>query len=127
MLSDTPNLHAARMLQEEDPSEPSTQPSHSDKWFGSGSQRDPVERRQAALVQVILVGLIVAALLWIPLPLSMSGLMIGRLLGSSGALLVVLFTSIAVIVLRRGHMQRAILLANTGLLIGLALVLVAWA
>jgi signal transduction histidine kinase len=56
----------------------------------------------------------------------MSGPVVGSLLGISGALLVVLFTSIAVVVLRRGRFHGAVLLATTGLLLGLALVLVAW-
>src|SRR5215211_2208387 len=95
-------------------------------WLTDVCLRDPLERGQAAMVQIILGGLIIAALEWIPLPLITSGLIIGRLLGMSGALLVVLFTSIALVILRRGRFHLAVLLTTTGLLLGLALVLVSW-
>jgi signal transduction histidine kinase len=124
--SDNSEQQTDRVPQDENPYQATTERNKFRKRFGRVVLRNPIERRQAAVVQITLIGLVLAALFWIPLPLSMPGLFVGRLLGVSGASLVVLFTSIAVIILRRGYFHSAVLLATTGLLLGLALVLVAW-
>src|SRR5687767_686153 len=91
------------------------------QWLNAVVLHDPIERQQAALVQIILIGLVVSGILGLPLAYNGSRVAEGRLLTISADLLVVLFTAGALVTLRRGHFRPSVLMATTGLLLALAL------
>jgi len=94
-------------------------------WSSDLPIHDQVERRQAPLVQVILLAKIVAAILALPLPLSQPVPALGRFLFGSAGLGDLLLTLGALVALRRGHFKLSIMMAAAGLLLLLAMVLVA--
>src|ERR1700752_4208076 len=91
------------------------------QWLNDAALHDPIEHQQAALVQIILIGLIATGILGLPLAYSGSAIVEGRVLTVSADLLVVFFTTGALAMFRRGHFRPAVLTATMGLLLALAL------
>jgi len=90
-------------------------------WFNTLPIKDPIERRQAPLVQTMLIGLVGAAALGLPFTLNTSSDPTGKLVSLASNILFLFFGIAALIVFRRGHFRRAVLLATTGLLLSFAL------
>jgi PAS domain S-box-containing protein len=90
-------------------------------WLNTAPIDDPIERRQAPLVQTMLIGLVVAATLGIPFTLNTSSEPIGKSLSLASNLLFLICGISALVVFRRGHFRRAVMLATTGLLLSFAI------
>ena len=90
-------------------------------WLNDIPIHDPIERRQAPLVQGMLIGLLATALLALPLALMTLGPSVSQWLGVTSDLLGILFTASALVLLRRGRFNLSILMATIGMLLALAL------
>jgi rsbT co-antagonist protein RsbR len=90
-------------------------------WLNTVPLTDPIERRQAPLIQIMLLGVLGAALA--ALPFLVVGVVAngGQRLGIFSDLLLILFTIVAIVLLRRGYFQLAIALAALGFLPGQAI------
>jgi rsbT co-antagonist protein RsbR len=93
-------------------------------WFTTVALRDPIQRRQAVLIQIMYIVLMVGAFLWVPISLGAFVLPIARLLTLLSSVSVVACTLLALIVLRRGHFTVSVALATTGIFLAVAIVLV---
>jgi rsbT co-antagonist protein RsbR len=92
-------------------------------WLGSVSLSDPIEQKQAGLVQIMLIGLGLSALLSMPLSfLSESGSQWMILTALSKVISFSCMLS-ALLVLRRGSFKLAVLIASFGLLVSISIVL----
>jgi hypothetical protein len=90
-------------------------------WLDTVSFQDPIERRQARLVQTMLIGLVVAGTLGLPITMNTSSDPTGKLLSLASNVFFLICGVGALIVFRYGHFQRAVLLATTGLLLSFAI------
>ncbi len=96
------------------------------RQVNTSSITDSVEREQAPALQLMLIGLTIAACLWFPLPFFTAVTTIGRVFGIAGALLVISSSLCALWLLRRGLFRGAVLMAVAGLIVAIALLLIAW-
>jgi PAS domain S-box-containing protein len=88
-------------------------------WLHTVPLSDPVERKQAPVVQVVLLLLIIGGCLGIPINLNAVGGPEGQLLALTSNLVIMISTASALMFLRRGQFRTAIMLCTTGLQIGL--------
>jgi anti-anti-sigma factor len=93
-------------------------------WFMQVALRDPIQRRQAPLIQIAYLVLIVGALLWVPISLSSFVGTSARVLTILSSVSVVVSTVLAFVLLRRGWFTSSVVLATTGIFLAVALVLV---
>ena len=93
-------------------------------WLNDVPLRDRVERQQAALVQIMLIGIFVTAVLVLPICYYASGVAIGRVFTVGADVGVLLLTPIALAWFRRGRFELAVITTATSILLGLALFLI---
>jgi anti-anti-sigma regulatory factor len=93
-------------------------------WLYDIPLRDPIERQQAALVQVMLVGILIIAILVLPICYYASDNPLGKLFTISADTIVLVFTPSALLLFRRGHFHTAVSVSAASILLGLALFLV---
>jgi PAS domain S-box-containing protein len=91
------------------------------QWLNAVPLRDPLERRQAPLIQMMLLGLIIAAALVLPTTFGGNYSVVVRWLEFATPTLILLTTLGALFIFRRGHVRPAALLAISGLLLGFAI------
>jgi rsbT co-antagonist protein RsbR len=88
------------------------------QWLKDVPLQNPLERQHAAMIQIMLAGLISATLPGFFLALVYSD---GGELGSIGIALISCSEALALVMLRRGRFQLSVMIATFGLLFGLAL------
>jgi rsbT co-antagonist protein RsbR len=93
-------------------------------WFMRVALRDPIQRQQAPLIQIVYLVLIIGALLWVPISLSSFVGTSARVLSSLSSVSVVASTVLAFVLLRQGRFTSSVVLATTGIFLAVALVLV---
>jgi len=93
-------------------------------WLNDTPLRDPVERRQAPMLQIMLIGMIIAASLALLNNLIAPNTLERRLLGTTVNMLLILCTASGLVVLRRGRFRLAVLIPATGitLIVGVFLI-----
>jgi rsbT co-antagonist protein RsbR len=93
-------------------------------WLNDTPLRDPVERRQAPLLQIMLIGMIIAASLALLNNQIAPNTLERRLLGTTVNMLLILCTASGLVVLRRGRFRLAVLIPATGitLIVGVFLI-----
>ncbi len=91
------------------------------QWLNAVPLRDPIERRQAPLIQIMLLGLIFATSLALPLAFSGHSNIVVRWLEFTSPTLILLTTLGSLFIFRRGHVRPAALLVISGLLLGFAI------
>lgn len=96
------------------------------QWLVNIPLTNPVERKQAPTVQVFVIGLSIAAALWMPLPFFAPATITSRVFSVVAALLVIIVNIAALVILRRGAFAAAVLTSALGLIAGLLLVLTPW-
>ena len=84
------------------------------RWLNTAPLHDPIERRQAPLLQIMLIAIIVAAILALLNNLIVSNTVERRLLGTASNMQFILFNAIGLVLLRRGRFRLAVLVATTG-------------
>lgn len=94
------------------------------RWLIAPSFANPIERRQAPLVQVMLLGIWVTALLVFPICYSAGGTPLGKLITSAADGIVILTTPIALAVFRHGAFRSAVVLEGAACLAAITLFLV---
>jgi PAS domain S-box-containing protein len=94
------------------------------RWLNDLPIHDPVERQQALLLQIVLIGLIVSNIGTLPLTLIAPVETAIKLIALSDSTFLVLLAIAALGMLRRGRFHRSVLAATSGLLLGLAIVLI---
>ncbi|MGQ9549259.1 MAG: STAS domain-containing protein, partial [Roseiflexus sp.] len=77
---------------------------------------DPVERRQAPALQMILIAISIAALIALIVFLAVLGVNPTGGVPAGGAMLVMLTSLAGVVMLRRGYFRRAVLISSAGLI-----------
>jgi anti-anti-sigma regulatory factor len=87
---------------------------------------DPVEREQAPALQVFLLTMTAAALLWTLLPLLTAGNGLGLAFGLTAPLMVIVANIASIGLLRRGRFQPAVLVSSLSVIGGATLVLWSW-
>nr|WP_052294953.1 STAS domain-containing protein [Oscillochloris trichoides] len=86
-------------------------------WLHAAKMNDPLEQRQAFLVQIFLLALIGMSVLALPLPF-LSALSPGLALGITALVLMELpLYMLALVVLRRGHFGSAIIIASVSIVL----------
>jgi signal transduction histidine kinase len=93
-------------------------------WLENLPLTDPIARRQASLLQVMLLGLLALSLVTLPIPISTPGSDTFWRLTLLASLVVIGATVIALIVLRRGWLGYATTTVCTGLILAIAIDLV---
>jgi two-component system, cell cycle sensor histidine kinase and response regulator CckA len=89
-------------------------------WLDDISIEDALERRLAAMIQIFLIGLLVIALTALVIVLSVSEPISRNPWPAFIVLIPVLASGSALVLLRRGHFRRAVMISIAGLLVGLA-------
>lgn len=92
-------------------------------WLGSVSLSDPIEQKQAGLVQIMLIGLGVGAILSLPLSFLSGASPQWMLLTLAAKVISAICMLSALVILRRGQFKLAVLIAAFGLLLGISIVL----
>src|SRR6266508_4319860 len=93
------------------------------RWLNDVPIRDPIARQQAALLQIMLVGLIITTTASMPLALIAPVEPEVTLLSLSASVLLILLTFTALTLLRRGRFNLSVATVTGGLLLALALLL----
>jgi rsbT co-antagonist protein RsbR len=93
-------------------------------WFTTVALRDPIQRRQAPLIQLIYIVLIVGALLWVPISLSAFVAATARLLTLMSSVMVMACSSLATVLLRHGRFTASVVIATSGIFLAVVIVLV---
>jgi rsbT co-antagonist protein RsbR len=88
-------------------------------WLGAVQLDDPIERQQAPLIQVMLIGLMVANVLGLPLALGTPAAGDNWLLPLGALLLIAVGAVAGVAVIRGGRFRAGVGVATLGLLVGL--------
>src|SRR5436305_2550007 len=94
------------------------------RWLNSVPFRDPIEQQQAALVQITLVSLLIVTIPAMLLNFFATGPQDSKVLGAIDILLVGFFALIALLVLRSGRFETAVLIATTGFVLAIATALI---
>jgi anti-anti-sigma regulatory factor len=94
------------------------------RWLAAPSFTNPIEQGQAPIVQVMLLGIFVTAILVFPICYSVGGTALGTLITSAADGIVILTTPIALVAFRRGAFRGAIALEGAACLAAIALFLV---
>jgi rsbT co-antagonist protein RsbR len=92
-------------------------------WLGSVSLNDPIEQKQAGLVQIMLIGLGLSALLSLPLSFLSESSSQWMILTALSKVISFACMLTALIVLRGGNFKLAVLIASFGLLVSISIVL----
>lgn len=92
-------------------------------WLGAVSLSDPIEQKQAGLVQIMLIGLGAGALLSLPLSFLSGANPQWMLLTLAAKVISAICMLGALVILRRGQFKLAVLIATFGLLLGISIVL----
>jgi rsbT co-antagonist protein RsbR len=95
-------------------------------WLNDIHLRDPIEQQQAPSLQIFMLLVTIAAILWIALPLYTAGTAVGLAFGLAAPLLVIVCNIWGIILLRRGQFQRSVLVSVSGLTIAITLLLAVW-
>src|SRR5215217_7731113 len=95
-------------------------------WLNDIHLRDPIEQQQAPSLQIFMLVSMIAATLWIPLPIYTTGTAVGLAFGIAAPLLVIVCDGYGIILLRRGLFESAVLLSILSLIIAVTLLLAAW-
>src|SRR5690349_15420989 len=85
------------------------------RWLNNTPIHDPIERRQAPLLQVMLIAVIVAASLALLNNQITTNTIERRVLGTAVNTLFILFNAGSLVVLRRGRFRLAVLLVTAGM------------
>jgi prepilin signal peptidase PulO-like enzyme (type II secretory pathway) len=94
-------------------------------WLNDLSLSDPIERRQGPLLQVILLGLSILAILALALTLATNDTTgQAKLLNISSLIVEVILYPICLVLLRRGGFTYAVVIAIAGLLISNTILLI---
>src|SRR5438046_6871729 len=83
------------------------------RWLNSAPLHDPIARRQAPLLQVMLISVIIAASLALLNKQIFPNTVERRLLGTASSMKFILFNAIGLILLRRGRFRLAVMVATT--------------
>ncbi|WP_110514397.1 ATP-binding response regulator [Herpetosiphon llansteffanensis] len=94
------------------------------RWLNRISITDPVQREQAILLQIMLIGMCIICVCAVPAAFVVSSTFGGGIRASSAVILIFLFFSIAILYLRKGHFRPSVLIASIGLLVGFGAILV---
>src|SRR6266498_1675819 len=94
------------------------------RWLNNVPIRDPIARQQAALLQIMLVGLIIAVAGTLPLTLISPVETEVMLLSLSITILLILLTITALVLLRRSRFNLSVLVVTSGLLLAQASILI---
>ena len=92
-------------------------------WLNEIPLKNPIERRQAALFQLMLIGLLIATLLNIPLALAIPVPSNTRMLSLGASILLGIMSVCALMLLRCGQLRLSVALAIAGLLLADTLLL----
>src|SRR5262245_28268075 len=84
------------------------------RWLNDIPVHDPIERRQAPLLQIMLIGVIVGASFALLNLQIVTNTIERRLLGIVLNTLFILFSASSLVLLRRGRFRLAVLLATAG-------------
>ncbi|XSG77413.1 ATP-binding response regulator [Herpetosiphon llansteffanensis] len=93
------------------------------RWLNRINITDPVQREQAFLLQIMLIGLSIICFFTVPTAFIVSSTSGSAFRASLTSLLIFIFFVIAVVNLRQGHFRRAVTLASSGLVVGLSIIL----
>lgn len=93
------------------------------RWFRDLRIDDPIDRKHAYLLQVMMVILMGFSLLTLPFSFLISGTLAEGLRTNLSTILIQIFMVIAFVALRRGHIRQSVLIAAGGLVAGLGVVL----
>jgi anti-anti-sigma regulatory factor len=96
---------------------------HLHHWFTTAALHDPIQRRQAALIQIIYLVLIIGALFWLPISLSSFVASSARVLAILSSVSVVASTILAFVLLRLGRFTVSVVLATSGIFLAVSIVL----
>jgi rsbT co-antagonist protein RsbR len=94
------------------------------RWLDAPTFVNPIERRQAIVVQMMLIGIFITAVLVFPICYIAGGTPTGKLLTSAADGIVLLGTPLALLVFRRGHFRRGVSIATIACLAAITLFLV---
>ena len=92
-------------------------------WLNEIPLKNPIERRQAALFQLMLIGLLIATLLNIPLALAIPVPSNTRMLSLGASILLGIMSVCALLLLRCGQLRLSVVVAIAGLLLADTLLL----
>ncbi|MCA0350698.1 MAG: response regulator [Chloroflexi bacterium] len=93
------------------------------RWLNTIKISDPVQREQAVLLQIMLIGLSIICFFTVPTAFIVSSTVGSAFRASLTSMLILIFFVIAVINLRQGHFRRSVTLASSGLVVGLSIIL----
>ena len=87
-------------------------------WLNAVPVRDPIERRQAPLIQIMLLGLFVMGLIALPFLMIAGSGAGGKLLSLISTAILILSSGVALVLMRRGLLSMAVTVAALGFLPG---------
>jgi signal transduction histidine kinase/DNA-binding response OmpR family regulator len=93
-------------------------------WLRNIPVKDPVEKKQAYLLQTMMIWLCFITLLTLPSSFFIFPTITGAIRSSLSSIFILIFYIISLYVLRQGIFRRSVLIAATGLLVGLTSILV---
>src|SRR4029079_9920529 len=91
------------------------------RWLAAPSFTKRIEQAQAPIVQIMVLGTLVTAILVFPICYSAGVTAIGKLITSAADAIVILTTPLALMVFRRGAFRAAIVLEAAACLVAIAL------
>lgn len=94
------------------------------RWLNDIPIRDPIKRQQAFLVQVILIGMLIVAILGLLLDIFTPGTIEGQRIAAVAILLVGFSGLIALVTIRRGRFEPAVVIATVGFVLSITITLV---
>src|SRR6478672_10072494 len=93
------------------------------RWLSEVPFKNPIEQRQAALFQLMLIGLLIAALLAVPLVLVAPVANITKMISLGASILLAVGTLSALVLLRLSQLRLSVALTIAGLLLADTLIL----
>jgi anti-anti-sigma factor len=90
---------------------------HIRRWLNDTKLRDPVERQQASLLQIMLIGVIIAASLALLSNQILADTIQRRLFGTISNALLILCAASGIVLLRRGRFRQAVLVPSAGIVV----------
>jgi anti-anti-sigma regulatory factor len=91
------------------------------RWLAAPSFTNPIEQGQSPVVQIMLLGILVTAILVFPICYSAGVTAIGKLITSAADGIVILTTPLALVAFRRGAFRAAIVLEAAACLVAISL------